>query len=74
MACEYCRGEGYHVPRCPNFVPLKAAYYCSICDEGIYYGDQYIENYNGDHAHWDCINGIHGLLEFLDCEIKTMEE
>ena len=74
MACEYCRQIGSHDYRCPNYSPPKAAYYCSICEEGIYEGDEYIENYNGDHAHWGCIDGTRELLEFLDCEIKTMEE
>ena len=70
--CELCLRTPCH-PRCPNFIPPKAKYYCSICGEGIYRGEKYIENLNGDLAHWDCINGMYDLTDFMDIEIKEME-
>jgi len=30
--------------RCPNYSSLKAVHYCSSCGDGIYYGEEYIEN------------------------------
>lgn len=44
--CEIC----IHTPclvSCPNYIPPKASHYCSSCKEGIYDGEEYIENQNG---------------------------
>lgn len=70
--CELCLRAFCH-PRCPNHVPPKTSHYCSVCNEGIYDGEKYIENYNGDLAHWDCICGMYDLADFLEIEIKEME-
>ena len=70
--CEICRSYPCH-PRCPNYIPPKASHYCSICNEGIYDGEEYIENDCGEYAHWDCINGTKDLLEWFGYKIKTME-
>ena len=51
MACEYCHCDGYHLKRCPNYVPPKTAHYCSICNYPILNGEEYIENDFGDYAH-----------------------
>lgn len=70
--CEICR----KLPcdsRCPNYEPPKASY-CSICNEGIYDGEDYIENMDGEYIHYECIQGIRQLLEWLGYEIKTMED
>lgn len=73
--CELCGGiGGHHSPRCPYFSPKKAVYYCSICGEGIYEGEEYITNDDGEHRHFDCFCGMRDLLEWLGYEIKTMEE
>lgn len=71
--CEICRQFPCHL-RCPNYIPPKSKYYCSICNDGIQICEKYIENNRGDYAHWDCINGIYDLTIFLDIEIKEMEE
>lgn len=71
--CSVC----HHSPcdsRCPNYISPKAAHYCSICEEEIYEGEEYIENNDGDYRHYDCFYGIRDLLEWLGYEIKTMEE
>lgn len=68
--CKYTKCHS----QCPNYIPPKAALYCSICGQGIYCGEDYIENDNGEFRHYDCIYGIHNLLEWLGCEIKTMED
>ena len=74
MPCEYCGQYITHHPRCPLYVPPKANYYCSICDEGIYDGEEYIENIDGDYAHYDCFRGMRELLEWLGYKVKTMED
>ena len=74
MACEYCHGERYHLVQCPNFVSPKVTHYCSICNEGIYDGEEYIENDFGEYAHWECVDYGRDLVRFLGYEIKTMEE
>mgnify|MGYP006874692574 CR=1 FL=1 len=54
--------------RCPNYIPKKAKHYCSICEEGILDGEEYIED-DGRFAHWDCIDSKWELAEFLNYEI-----
>lgn len=65
---------GDHNPRCPNYIPPKANYYCSICGEGIYEGEEYIMNDLNKCRHYDCFYGMKDLLEWLGYEIKTMVE
>lgn len=74
MVCEYCNRDMAHHPRCPNYVPPKASHYCSICGEGIYDGEEYIENDDWDYRHYDCFQGMRDLLNWLGYEVKTMEE
>ena len=71
--CEICRSNPCH-PRCPNYIPPKTSHYCSICQEGILNGEEYIENDYGEYAHWDCIDYRRDLSEWLGYEIKEMEE
>ena len=73
MACEYCHGERYHLTQCPNFVSPKSSHYCSICNEGIYDGEEYIENDVGEYAHWECVDYGRDLVKFLGYEIKEMD-
>ena len=74
MPCIYCHQYGTHHPRCPLYIPPKASHYCSICNEGIYDGEEYIENDFGEYTHWDCFNGTKDLLEFLGYRIRIMED
>ena len=39
--CKYCH-KLEHPQGCPNYIPPKSTHYCSICDEGIYNGEEYI--------------------------------
>lgn len=71
--CEYCHRLSGHHSQCPNYIPSKTTYYCSICDEGIYDGEDYIENNDGEFAHWDCFSGTRDLVEWLGFEVKTMD-
>ena len=71
--CEICK----HTPcliACPNYIPRKVKYYCSSCGEGIFEGEEYIENFDGEYRHYDCFHGMRDLLEWLGYKIKTMEE
>ena len=72
MACEYCGRNGEHHYRCPLYEPPKASHYCSICNEGIYDGEEYIENDCGEYAHWECVDYGRDLIKFLGYEIKEM--
>ena len=74
MACIYCGRDGEHHYRCPLYEPPKAFHYCSICQEGILNGEEYIENDYGEYAHWDCIDYRRDLAEWLGYEMKEMEE
>ena len=73
MPCEYCGQYTNHNLYCPNYEPPKAFHYCSICSEGIYNGEKYIENDNGDYAHWECVDYGKDLVEFLGYEIREMD-
>ena len=74
MSCEYCHQYSIHHPRCPLYESPKAIHYCSICGEGIYDGEEYIENDIGEYAHWECVEDGRDLAKCLGYEIKTMEE
>ena len=74
MACEYCRGEGWHDTHCPNYIPPKSTYYCSICKDPIENGEEYIENDIGEYAHYECFRGTKDLLRWLRYEIRTKED
>lgn len=70
--CDICFQSPCH-PRCPNYVPQKTSHYCSVCYEGIYAGEEYIENDDGEYAHWECVDYGRDLTKFLGYEIKMME-
>lgn len=51
MICEECHMMRCS-PTCPYFIlKKKTNYYCSICGDGIYDGEEYIKNDVGDYAH-----------------------
>ena len=72
MSCEYCLRTFGHDSRCPNYIPKKAKHYCSICEEGILDGEEYIENDDGEYAHWECVDGKFSLADWL--KIRIMKE
>lgn len=71
--CDLCLQNPCINPRCPNYIPPKTTHYCSVCGEGIYEGEEYIQNDNGEYRHWECFYGMRDLLEWLGYEIRTME-
>ena len=70
--CEICRQEPCD-SRCPNYTLQNVKYYCDSCGQGIYDGENYLENENGDKRHFDCFYGMRDLLEWLGYKIKVME-
>lgn len=70
MICEYCNKIPHH-PRCPLAPEPKFDHYCSSCGEGIYEGEEYIENGDGEYIHYDCPTTME-LVEFLGYEVQTM--
>lgn len=71
--CFLCLQNPCHT-QCPNYEPPETHYRCSSCGEGIYYGEEYIENQDGEYVHYDCLYNMKNLLNWLGLEIKTMEE
>ena len=61
-------------PMSPDYIPEKTNHYCSICDDGISNGEDYIVNDVDEYAHWECFKGAKHLAEWLGYEIKEMEE
>lgn len=69
--CSICNHTPCH-PRCPNYEIPKTDYYCSVCGEGILDGEEYIENLNNEHIHYECIQSYRKLISWLGYDIKTM--
>ncbi len=76
MRCSICRRTIGHDTRCPYYTPPKANHYCSICDNGIYDGEEYIENLDSKYAHYDCLTDLsyREIIKWLGGEIITMED
>ena len=70
--CNICRQYPCH-SRCPNSPRLKpkSNHYCSSCGEGIYEGEEYIENDDGEYIHYDC-STVRELTEFLGYKVQIM--
>lgn len=71
--CKYCL-QSTCPPGCPNYQQHKPLYYCSVCGNGIYEGEEYVANNDGEYIHFDCIQSIRQLLQWLGYEIKEMED
>lgn len=71
--CRVC-GFDKCSSNCPNYIALKAQHYCSICGNGIYDGEEYIMNEDGEYRHFDCFYGLKELLSWLGYEVKIMED
>ena len=73
IRCEFCGQVGTHDYRCPNYIPPKAKYYCCCCNEGIYQGEHYLDNQNGEYVHRNCIPDIDWLINWLDFKVEEMD-
>lgn len=59
---------------CPNYSPKNAKHYCTICGDGVYEGEEYLVNNNGEYRHYDCFYGTRELLTWLGYDVKVMED
>lgn len=71
--CYICK-KTHCDSRCPNYESHSFHHYCNICNGEINEGDDYIENMDGEYIHYECIQGIRQLLDWLGYDIKTMED
>lgn len=73
--CDICKSTPCKT-RCPNYKTMKTNYYCSICEEGIQNGEEYLVNDSGKHAHWECFSviGSRELVKWLELNIQVMED
>lgn len=71
--CEICGFEKCP-SSCPNYIPPKSYHYCSICNDGITEGEEYIGNDNDEYAHLDCFFGTRYLANWLGYDVKIMED
>lgn len=60
--------------RNPNYIAPKYSYYCSICNDGIRFGEEYIKNDSGEVVHYECIKGKRELIKWLGFAIEEMKE
>ena len=73
--CDICgMQDNNHHPRCPYYEPPNPKYKCCICENGIYDGEEYIENDFGEYIHEECIISNKWLAEWLGYKVKIMEE
>lgn len=72
--CKICRKIIGHDSRCSNYISPKTSHYCSLCENWISEGEEYIENLDGECRHYECFRGMRDLLEWLGFDIKTMED
>lgn len=72
MACEYCGRDSGHAERCPLHEDRKSNYICCYCKEGIFNGDEFIVNSEGEYLHRDCILGYDFLINWLGYDFKEM--
>ena len=72
--CSECKQTPCN-PRCINASLPHPRCTCDLCKEGIYDGEEYLENENGDIAHWECIEDItkREFIEWMGYEVKTMK-
>lgn len=72
--CFECRQTPCH-PRCINAPLPQPRCTCDLCKEGIYDGEEYFENENGDIAHWECIEEMtrREFIEWMGYKIKSMK-
>lgn len=60
-------------PRSPVYKPKRCTNHCVICEQGIYNGEIYLENYKREHVHYECILGLRWLIDWLGESAKIME-
>lgn len=56
-----------------NVIFQKVSHYYSAYGQGIFAGEEYIKNFNGEYKHYNCIYGIRNLVEWLGFNIKIIE-
>ena len=73
--CDICKSSPCAC-RCPNYIPPKSKYTCSICKEGIQNGEQYFIDDNKDFVHFECFNmlGTRDLINWLGLDVHIMDE
>lgn len=70
--CRLCRQNPCD-HRCPNYIPPKSTYYCSICGGGIYPEEEYIKNLDGEYRHYECFHEMREFIEWLGFSVETMD-
>lgn len=70
--CEYCLKDTCP-PGCPNYLPPQSDKYCTVCNEPILDGEEYLVNDFGESRHYDCFTTFRELLCWLGYEIQVME-
>ena len=66
--CQYCLHNPC-LPGCPNYEEPKAVYHCSICGQGIFEGEEYIEN-GGDYIHFEMYTGFEMVTRLVRIRCK----
>lgn len=71
MSCTYCLQIPHH-PRCPLAAEPQPYCYCSICGHGIYDGEEYVRNDDGEFVHLDCLT-VREMVEFLGHKVEIVD-
>lgn len=72
--CSICK-QPKCTPRCPNYISPIPKYVCPICNEGIYAGDEYVDNFSGEFAHLECLGqlSVKDILNWFDIDYRIYE-
>ena len=62
--CEICKHSPC-VSGCPNYSPEKTSQKCDLCGEYICVGEEYVDNFEGDLAHFECLGCSDSDLNWL---------
>lgn len=72
--CSVCLKTPCH-PACPNAEEPKPVMLC-MCGNGIYTGDQYLEDINGKYHCMECLKEmeVSDILKLAGLELSKVEE
>ena len=71
--CKFCLQVDCP-PQCPNYEAPAYLHTCDFCGFGIYQGEEYVKNIDGDYIHYDCIDNMPEFIRWCKCEKGIMYE
>lgn len=73
MQCSLCQRTNSHQLGCPYYPEPKPLYYCSLCNQGIFDEEEYVQNDDGDYSHLDCFDNMKSFADWLGYCVRKMD-